>query len=368
MVAIARDLESDGCRTGLVSMKEPGRSGLPDAGSSLSLGVHRVPVRAKRWSGDLVGQWRDFERGFRSLLDRICPDVVHVNFAVPGIGARICAHRAGVPWVVSTQHELRDSLAPHLRLGLRATDARVNVHVYISNAVAASFRRPARKEARETEHVVIRNGIDIASVERVAERERSAIKGRIIAAGRLVPEKGHATLLRALPQVLSEVPEAHLVVAGTGPEEARLRALAGQLGLAGVVRFEGWLSQEQLWRAYASAEAAAFASDGTQEGFGLALAEAAAAGVPLAVSRIAAFEEVLADDEQAAHWFAPNDVRDVAGALSRALLENDWAARSNMIRRARRCISERACHHKMIAEYRDLYRSFRGSLRERIHE
>lgn len=359
MITIACRLESEGWQTGIVAMQEPGRHGLPSAAGSLSLGIHRIPVRAKRGHLDLLRQWHDFSGGFRSLLGRLRPDVVHVNFAVPGIWARIAAHRARVPWVVSTQHELRGSLAPHLRFGLWATSGCVDVHAYISDAVAASFGRRNATDHNRMSHVIIRNGIDIASVRRVANEERTTIKGRIVAAGRLVREKGHETLLRALPRVLAAVPEAHVVIVGAGPEESRLRALTGELGIRECVHFEGWLPREHLWRLYATAAVAAFASDGTQEGFGLALAEAAAAGVPLAVSRIAAFREVLADDAEAALWFAPKDVSGAADALSGALRVSPSKDRAAMVQRAHRRVEERASEYAMTTGYSALYRSLR---------
>lgn len=58
----------------------------------------------------------------------------------------------------------------------------------------------------------------------------------ILAAGRLHVNKGFDVLLRALPRI----PDATLWLAGSGPEEARLRALCAELGLAAHVRFLGW--------------------------------------------------------------------------------------------------------------------------------
>ncbi|GMA87971.1 hypothetical protein GCM10025868_32210 [Angustibacter aerolatus] len=56
------------------------------------------------------------------------------------------------------------------------------------------------------------------------------VPGRIVSSGRLEEYKGHQRIIAALPRIRQRVPEAHLVVLGTGPYEAPLRALAHEPG------------------------------------------------------------------------------------------------------------------------------------------
>ncbi len=72
-------------------------------------------------------------------------------------------------------------------------------------------------------------------------------------AGRLVREKGVDLLLRGMPAVLERVPEARLVVAGEGPDGARLRALAARLGIQGRTRFLGHVPADALDEALSAA-------------------------------------------------------------------------------------------------------------------
>lgn len=65
-------------------------------------------------------------------------------------------------------------------------------------------------------------------------------------AGRLAREKGGEALLRAMPAVLSRVPDARLLVAGDGPDGARLRELAAAVGIQDCTRFLGHLSALEL--------------------------------------------------------------------------------------------------------------------------
>src|SRR5690606_41649916 len=57
----------------------------------------------------------------------------------------------------------------------------------------------------------------------------------VLCAARLVPRKGVDTLIRAMPRVRERVAGARLLVVGEGPDERRLRALAGRVGAAGQV-------------------------------------------------------------------------------------------------------------------------------------
>jgi glycosyltransferase involved in cell wall biosynthesis len=127
---------------------------------------------------------------------------------------------------------------------------------------------------------------------------------------RLAPEKGVDVAIDACR--MAGVP---LVVAGDGPERAALARRAGD----GEVRFVGRVDDEQLAALRADA-AIALAPSRSAETFGLAVAEAMAAGLPVAASRVGALGELL--DERA--LVAPGDARALAGAIAR--LAGDRAA------------------------------------------
>jgi glycosyltransferase involved in cell wall biosynthesis len=60
-------------------------------------------------------------------------------------------------------------------------------------------------------------------------------------------------LIEAFARARSGAPDAYLVIAGTGPEERRLRALAATAGVAQHVGFAGYIADDDLWRCYAAA-------------------------------------------------------------------------------------------------------------------
>lgn len=105
----------------------------------------------------------------------------------------------------------------------------------------------------------------------------------VLCFGRLVPRKGVHRLIDALPSIKKRVPSTRLVIAGTGPEEAKLKRRAEKHGDA--VVFTGRVSDHDAPGLYASADVFALpVADRWRgleiEGLGVVLLEAAACEVP----------------------------------------------------------------------------------------
>jgi glycosyltransferase involved in cell wall biosynthesis len=96
----------------------------------------------------------------------------------------------------------------------------------------------------------------------------------VLYAGRLTKEKGVDLLADAFLAARERDPRLHLVLAGGGPEEEQLRDRLGDRAT-----FLGWLSGEDLARAYASADVFLFAS--RTDTFGQVVLEAQASGLPV---------------------------------------------------------------------------------------
>lgn len=145
----------------------------------------------------------------------------------------------------------------------------------------------------------------------------------LISAGRLVWEKGHQDAIRAVAAIRSGVVEApararraRLLVVGSGPEDGRLRAYARDLGVDDAVEFRTWVPYEQMPQLLGGASALVLASLSLwswEEQFGMVLAEAMAAGLPVAASTSGAIPEVLAGQGR---LFAPGDWLGLARILA----------------------------------------------------
>lgn len=156
-------------------------------------------------------------------------------------------------------------------------------------------------------------------------RQRHAIPSQrsIITVARLVKRKGHATVLRAMPEILSAVPGASYLVVGDGPERLALRRLADSLGIASHVRFLGPIDDEQRSLAIAASSLFIMTPVSTAhdiEGFGIAYVEALAAGIPIVTTKSAGVIDIIRDgyngrelDENA----SPSDVAQVVVSLLR---------------------------------------------------
>lgn len=109
----------------------------------------------------------------------------------------------------------------------------------------------------------------------------------LVATGSLIAIKGQALAIAALP----DIADAHLALAGKGPDEAALRAQAEKLGLASRVHFLGQVSHDDLPTLIAAADAMVLPSE--REGLANAWIEALACGTPLVIPPIGGAGEVV---------------------------------------------------------------------------
>jgi glycosyltransferase involved in cell wall biosynthesis len=121
---------------------------------------------------------------------------------------------------------------------------------------------------------------------------------------RIHPKKGLDRFLPLWPQLIGAVPNARLVIAGTG-EPAHLRAIQDQIGRLGIgasVQMVGQLNGRDKWQALRDADV--FILPSRQEGFSMAITEAMAAGCPVVITRACQFDEV---ETGGAGIIAPDD-------------------------------------------------------------
>ncbi len=144
--------------------------------------------------------------------------------------------------------------------------------------------------------VVCEPGIDVAHFAAGGEPGERVV----LSAGRLVWEKGHQDVLRALAALrgglLGRVHDVRGLVVGSGPEEKKLRSYAEELGLGAAVEFRATVPYAQMPGLYAGASALALASlpvRGWEEQFGMVLIEAMASGTPIVACSTGAIPEVL---------------------------------------------------------------------------
>jgi glycosyltransferase involved in cell wall biosynthesis len=150
----------------------------------------------------------------------------------------------------------------------------------------------------------------------------------VLSPARLVWEKGHQDVLRAVALLRRRGrDDVRVVIVGAGPEEGRLRGVATDLGLADRVEFRGGVGYDAMPAVYGGASCLVLASMPTpfwEEQFGMVLAEAMAAHLPVVAAASGAIPEVVG---QSGTLFAPGDYVGLADALAAGPLAGEPGAR-----------------------------------------
>ncbi|MEM8495549.1 MAG: glycosyltransferase family 4 protein [Planctomycetota bacterium] len=182
---------------------------------------------------------------------------------------------------------------------------------------------------------VIRCGVDMREFTPIDPESTDG--NAILAVGRLVPKKGFDVLLR----VMASVPEVKLTLVGDGPEEANLRALADELGVADRVTFAGaqpnHVVREMLGDAGLFVLPCREAADGDRDGIPVVLMEAMARNVCVVSGDLETIRELVADNKTGV-MVTPGAVDELAEVLVRLL--RDQAERKRLADAGRARVAE----------------------------
>jgi glycosyltransferase involved in cell wall biosynthesis/predicted metal-dependent phosphoesterase TrpH len=209
-------------------------------------------------------------------------DLVHLVSPGPaGIGATLVARMMGVATVGSYHTELA------AYAGMRSGDARVEAGMALALRLFYGACERVLSPSAQADASLLALGIEDGAIGRwdrgvdlsrfgPERRDPGLLPGpvNVLYAGRLTREKGAGLLVDAFLEARAFDPRLHLVLAGGGPEEERVRARLGAHAT-----FLGWLEGDALARAYASADVFLFAS--RTDTFGQVILEAQASGLPV---------------------------------------------------------------------------------------
>jgi hypothetical protein len=134
------------------------------------------------------------------------------------------------------------------------------------------------------------NGVDKPACHPLPQPTRAP---SIIYLGRLVAHKRLPLLLQATAEIRARWPGLQVRIVGGGPDRARLEQLSRQLGVESVVRFVGWVPDEERARLLATSWLLVTPSAG--EGWGLSVIEANAVGRPALAFRVPGLVNSIAD-------------------------------------------------------------------------
>lgn len=289
-------------------------------------------------------------------LDAFDPDVVHVvNPVVLGLWGTMVARQRDLPLLASyhtdiTQYAVHlklPFLSPLSRVFLRDVHNQAHVNLCTSRPMVNSARGLGIRRVR-----LWRKAVD-TELFHPSKRDpemRARLSGGhpeaplLLYVGRVSAEKR----LDWLYAPVTQLPGVRLAVVGSGPAEAAMRAR-----FAGTpTTFLGYMTGDELARAYASADVLAFPSD--TETLGFVAMEAMASGVPAVGARAGGVPDVI-DHERTGLMFTPGDLGDLTAQLRRLLVDPllraqlGRAARAEMERWSWRAATEGLVRHYELA-------------------
>jgi glycogen(starch) synthase len=177
---------------------------------------------------------------------------------------------------------------------------------------------------RDKVHVVP-NGVDAAPWAPPPGTQRAPDDPFVVTWGRIQYEKGFQTVVEALPMLRHRFPRLRVVIAGRGTHLGELESLAVRLGVNHMVRFAGFVPDDELKHLLHTCSCAVIPS--LYEPFGIVALEALAAGAPLVAAASGGLVEVL-DGTGAGLLYPPGDANALAHALERMLTDPTVAAES----------------------------------------
>jgi glycosyltransferase involved in cell wall biosynthesis len=250
----------------------------------------------------------------RRVIAQARPDLVHLHSRRGAdLWGGVAARMAGTPcilsrrvdnpearWVVSIKYRLYDHVI---------TISEAIRQVLIEEGVDAARIACVRSAVDATPYLA---PVDRAHMCREFQLPADALIAGMVA--QLIPRKGHRTLLAALPALRDRFPLLRVLLFGKGPLAAEIQASIEAHGLQDVVRLVGF--RDDLPRWLGGLDLLVHPAD--MEGLGVALLQAAAAGVPVIASRAGGLSEAVAHGVTGL-LVAPGDAGALGAAMSRLL-------------------------------------------------
>jgi len=300
----------------------------------------------------LLALWRLFRR------ER--PALIHTHTSKAGAVGRFAAWLARVPAIVHTPHGhifygYYGKVGSWLICVIERFLARITDRI-VTLTDRGMQEHIRFKIGRREKFTTIPSGIALSEVQSVrvdpaAKREELGLPadGVIIGTvGRLVPVKGHAWIIRAVPHVVAEFPNARFVFVGDGPLLGELRRLGEELGVGRHLIFLG--SRRDVPECLSTFDL--FCLPSLNEGMGRALIEAMAVGCPVVATRVGGIPDIVVDGTTGL-LVLPRDDRALAEAILTLL--RDRSRRVAYGEAARRRIDGRFDVETMVRNIERLY-------------
>lgn len=266
---------------------------------------------------DLTSFFRVWNHCRRHRIDVFCLNMDRV-LRVGGLAARLAGVKAVIPRRGS-EFPLKGHLNYRFQYGVVATAMIVN-----SRATERTLCRDIDWRPRGRVHV-LHNGLDLDPFDRA--RPRAAMRAElglrdddlvVLNVGELTTRKNAALLVSTVPALIERFPTLRVLLVGEGDQRGALEARVRELGVGDHVRLLGF--RRDAVDLYGAADV--YAHTAHVEGFGFAVAEAMACGLPCVVTNASSLPEVI-DAGVTGALFEDDDAAGLRDALARYLDDPD---------------------------------------------
>jgi len=240
-----------------------------------------------------------------SLIKKEKIQLLHCQGLLSALLGYLLKKFIGLPYIVTVQSLEKKGFWE--KLAYRNSD----FCIAASSAVKEYFQDMGVKNI-----VVIPNGINLRRFEKLNRQEARNKLGlnnefAIITVARLERRKGLEFLIRALPEL--RFPFICLLV-GDGEERGNLENLSENLGVSDKVKFLGQIDSKEIPGYLAAADC--FVLPSLEEGFGIVVLEAQAAGLPVIGTNIGGIKDIIKDGKTGL-LVEPADPKELADAIAR---------------------------------------------------
>lgn len=274
---------------------------------------------------------RGIQRVFSEQIARGV-DIIHAHVAHPdGAAALRFGRKYNIPVVVTIHGQDFAYTLNRSRIcaeSVRATLKEASGVILVSEKLKNQYGLEAWADQLEKFRVIY-NGVDLEDVvQRLGQQGppldqgRRASRRRLLTVGFLRPDKGHAVVLKALPELIREFPDLEYRIVGDGSERVKLEALTQELGLGRHVVFLGSLPHHEAMSEMAQCEI--FILPSWNEAFGVVYLEAMANGKPIIGTVGEGISEIL-DKEAVGKAVPPKDVLALTEAIRELFANPDQA-------------------------------------------
>ena len=286
----------------------------------------------------------------KPLIQKV--DIVHAHFSTPPgelAGLRY-AKKKKIPFVLTYHGDAQKDFGTFIRqMGVSLYNKHFLDNVLSYADVIISPSEYYISESRflgkyRDKIVVIPNGINLEefmiSYSKGECREKLNLPAQdrmILFLGGLTPYKGPDVLVRAMAKIIKYIPDARLVLVGSGKMKNVLEELARKIGVNDHMEFAGFVTENAKPLYYRAADVFVLPSTMNKEIFGIVNLEAMACGVPIVASKIGGVPDVVKDGENGL-LAPPRDSEALADAII-YLLENE-EVRSKMGKNGRKKVED----------------------------